>query len=119
MKRKKGGKRPGAGRPRGSTKPENRIDTQWAYVMAIETIRGEAAREGRKCNPVYEAYVWAYVMDHRDKITLRDDGTIKFHDEKHFKRFCNTQKQLRSKGSAEFMAAFEREEAAEQRRRRR
>lgn len=117
MKRKKGGKRPGAGRPRRSTRPENRIDIQWAYAMTIETIREEAALEGRRCKPVYEASVRAYVMDHRDKITIRDDGTIKFHDEKHFKRFCNTQKRLRSKGTAEFMEAYEREEAAEQRRR--
>jgi len=114
MKRK-GGKRPGAGRPRGSTKPEGRIDIAQAYVISIDQIGEQAKVEGHKCNPVDEAYRRAYALDHPDHI--RDDGQID--DLKHFERYCETQGKLRSRGEREFMAAFKEEEAQEALERRR
>jgi hypothetical protein len=85
----RGGKRPGAGRPRRST----RIMLATVYAFLIEEIRGQAEREGHKCNPAKEAYYRAYAIDH--PLMIRGG---KIRNLEHFDRYCNTQKQLRRMG---------------------
>ena len=119
----KGGAGRGQGRKRGSTRPEMRTGIMQAYEIVMEEIRDQAEREDRKCEPVTETYMVAYAVDHPDKVTVRKGKTIddltdavilhegetvrireivKVKDERHFKRYCAAQRQLRKTGKRDF-----------------
>ena len=139
--KKRGGKRPGAGRKPGSTKPELLVAVAGMFVTSIHKIGEQAEWEGRPCNPVTEAYMVAYAADHPDKVIISDGMTvddindaiiidddretvhvrdvIKILDEAGFQRYCEVQKKLRRRGLREFMASVEEEEAPKPPKRRR
>jgi hypothetical protein len=112
-KGKKGGFRPGSGRPPGSGKPTEKLMRTLvaeAYALGIEDIRADADREERKCNPVTEAYLTAYAEDHPDRVVPRPGNTIretvKVLDEADFSKYRNAQKQLRKMGKPSGQGCF-------------
>ena len=102
--------KPKPGRPRGSTKPLNRMLLAEEYAIEIELLLND---EGLGRNAaVQQVYVMAYACDHPGRSPFTDTGKLT----DHFTRYRNTQKQLRKKGKLKSIAALKREEAKQRRR---
>jgi hypothetical protein len=96
----KGGKRPGAGRPRDSVKPWNRISTAERFYMRLWGItkRGDR-RPPFSLASVYRTECELYKEDHPDDPHIRN--------KKRFDKYRETLKKLRLRGRNEAEALAE------------
>jgi hypothetical protein len=124
-KGKKGGKRPGAGRKRGSTRPEKRVQRAKDYVIAVELALDKVEREGRMWaynEAVARAYKQAYVLDYPNRpdlyrvgdgkidldempiidiMDILNEKPIDILDDNHFGSYRKRQKQTRKRGKSD------------------